>query len=260
MIPYRVMQARKKILQKKVKPKKQALQKGFKPVPNNVLRTMLLLVNAIPPSIPTPPGSEVGVILAEDTAEFEQYLIIKSVEEAINLLPSTLAIPLHILFDVVDPQLLEKHLGISGLRLREYEAEPDYYFIDRFSELVEIYDYVVLGRKVFGIISKLDNFNEKIENVWENISLDIRLFIAPDGTIQFLKHPLVYALEGVDHTRIKQCPVCEQFFWAGRITQQCCSPRCSNTFRVRRHRFRSDEEKGELKLKRIQRAKDHNKK
>ncbi len=61
--------------------------------------------------------------------------------------------------------------------------------------------------------------------------------------------------EEVEAARIRECPICDRIFWAGRITQKCCTPQCANTFRVHRHRYRSQEEKADYKLRRARREK-----
>src|SRR5262249_5690936 len=40
----------------------------------------------------------------------------------------------------------------------------------------------------------------------------------------------------VDPTRIRQCPVCNTIFWAGRSDKECCSRRCGHTLAGRRYR------------------------
>jgi hypothetical protein len=63
----------------------------------------------------------------------------------------------------------------------------------------------------------------------------------------------VIADEEIKASRIRECPICKSIFWAGRITQKCCSPRCANRFRVHRHRYRTEEEKVEYELRRARR-------
>ena len=40
----------------------------------------------------------------------------------------------------------------------------------------------------------------------------------------------------VDPTRIRQCPICNTIFWAGRSDKVCCSRRCGHTLAGRRYR------------------------
>lgn len=56
-------------------------------------------------------------------------------------------------------------------------------------------------------------------------------------------HRLVYAqpaiawvFEKIEAERIRECPVCEKLFWAGRLNQSACGPRCSNVQRARNWR------------------------
>jgi hypothetical protein len=47
---------------------------------------------------------------------------------------------------------------------------------------------------------------------------------------------LFFCLEGVEARRIRECQVCYQFFWAGRLDMKCCSAKCSHTLRSRKYR------------------------
>lgn len=50
-------------------------------------------------------------------------------------------------------------------------------------------------------------------------------------------YPLLFrVLEGVEAERIRECPICEKLFWAGRLDQTACSTRCANVRRGRIHR------------------------
>ena len=63
------------------------------------------------------------------------------------------------------------------------------------------------------------------------------------GTHEITVHrPLLFqVLEGVEAERIRQCPVCEKLFWAGRLDQPACGARCANILRGRLHRRRVTE-------------------
>lgn len=63
----------------------------------------------------------------------------------------------------------------------------------------------------------------------------------------------VIADEDIEARRIRECPICKRIFWAGRLTMNCCSPRCANTFRVHRHRYRTEEQKADYKFRRKRR-------
>jgi hypothetical protein len=69
---------------------------------------------------------------------------------------------------------------------------------------------------------------------------------------QLLTHgPLIEALLGVDIRRIRECPICGNFYWAGRIDQPGCSGKCTGTLRTRRWRNNYPER---YKLRRIEAA------
>ena len=61
-------------------------------------------------------------------------------------------------------------------------------------------------------------------------------YIDEKDRIQFAPPRLVALLEGVDANRIRECPVCYRFFWAGRKDMTCCTTRCSGARRMRKFR------------------------
>lgn len=63
------------------------------------------------------------------------------------------------------------------------------------------------------------------------------------GLFRIVIDDLSKELDGEEAHRVRDCKVCGHIFWAGRLTQKCCSPRCSNIFRVHRYRYKTDDEK-----------------
>jgi hypothetical protein len=57
-----------------------------------------------------------------------------------------------------------------------------------------------------------------------------------EGKFRVEHHPLLLAIEGVEVSRIRECDVCRQIFWAKRTDQLCCKRRCAKTLRTRRWR------------------------
>jgi len=83
----------------------------------------------------------------------------------------------------------------------------------------------------------------------------VLLEIDAQGILRGVKTLFFQVIEDrdIEAKRIRECPVCKRIFWAGRITIQCCSPSCANTFRVHRHRYKTEEEKAEYELRRARR-------
>lgn len=79
------------------------------------------------------------------------------------------------------------------------------------------------------------------------------LRVDEQGVIRISIDPLMEALKGVEAARIRRCAICKRFFWAGRITQKCCSKQCANNYRVRRFRDKTEEEKLNYKHRRYER-------
>jgi hypothetical protein len=71
------------------------------------------------------------------------------------------------------------------------------------------------------------------------------------GKLEVSVPPLYQTLKGVELKRVRECPICQNIFWVGRLDQTCCSSKCSRTLRVRRWRVRYMEK---YKQQRYQRA------
>jgi hypothetical protein len=57
-----------------------------------------------------------------------------------------------------------------------------------------------------------------------------------NGILRLERMPLLQAIEGIEASRVCQCPICREIFWAGRIDQSCCTIRCARICRTRRWR------------------------
>jgi hypothetical protein len=59
----------------------------------------------------------------------------------------------------------------------------------------------------------------------------------PDKGKLALLPPILYQrLEGIEATRIRECPICYKIFWAGRKDMRCCSTQCASVLRARNYR------------------------
>jgi hypothetical protein len=61
------------------------------------------------------------------------------------------------------------------------------------------------------------------------------------GIISIRHRPVDDSLEGVELRRLRRCEICSRFFWAGKVTQRCCSSKCAHALRNRRYRARYKE-------------------
>lgn len=91
----------------------------------------------------------------------------------------------------------------------------------------------------------------------EEIKLEgkVSINVDDDGRVYLGKDRLTRAIEGIEIARLKECVICQRIFWAGRITQRCCSKQCANTLRVRRHREKYTQDPVEYKQRRYEREK-----
>jgi hypothetical protein len=71
---------------------------------------------------------------------------------------------------------------------------------------------------------------------YESDAARSHFYVGDDGRIKFTPPRLVQLLEGVEAARIRECPICFKFFWAGRKDMIGCSTRCSNAYRMRKYR------------------------
>jgi hypothetical protein len=78
-----------------------------------------------------------------------------------------------------------------------------------------------------------------------------RVYINDEGKAQ-IDAGLLTALEGVEVARIRRCPICERFFWAGRADQKACSKKCNQTRRVRLWREKYQETYKQRRLKKAE--------
>src|ERR1700746_1241805 len=76
-----------------------------------------------------------------------------------------------------------------------------------------------------------------------------------DGRFRVQHHPFLRALEDVELGRIRECPICGNIFWAGRIDRPCCKKKCAKIRRTRRWR---DKYLSRYKESRIQKAEQKN--
>ena len=64
----------------------------------------------------------------------------------------------------------------------------------------------------------------------------------------------VIATIGSEVWRIRECPICQKLFWAGRSDKRTCSVVCGNTHRQREWRCWYSENSGEYKEQRYKSA------
>lgn len=69
------------------------------------------------------------------------------------------------------------------------------------------------------------------ESLWSWARFRIR-----KGKVKFEPSVLIRLLEGVEIERVRECPVCFKYFWAGRINMRCCSTPHANVLRMREYR------------------------
>lgn len=62
--------------------------------------------------------------------------------------------------------------------------------------------------------------------------------ISNQGTLHVEISPFLKMLEGIETFRIRECPICRKFFWAGRRDKSACREECARVVRQRNIRAR----------------------
>ncbi len=85
---------------------------------------------------------------------------------------------------------------------------------------------------------------------WDAFPLTIKTTLLRDKYGNLQTTGLAALIGTFDDNRLRKCEICDLIFWAKREDSKTCSKKCANTFRVRRYRSLTDEEKAERKAKR----------
>jgi hypothetical protein len=135
---------------------------------------------------------------------------------------------------------------------------PDSKFLDAISALqdaVSRYENFREARLKLCGVAKINNLSpglREFERFLESLGAGTRTEIDEQGRVRFIKDWFGEAAEGEEAARIRECRVCQQVFWAGRIDQSCCKPRCADILRKRNKRKRDAEQRLEDKVQRVE--------
>jgi hypothetical protein len=79
---------------------------------------------------------------------------------------------------------------------------------------------------------------EIVENteIYDRSPWSSAYFRIKDGRVKFQPSVLISLLEGVEVERVRECPICLKYFWAGRINMRCCSTAHAGVLRMREYR------------------------
>ena len=134
-------------------------------------------------------------------------------------------------------KLKEKHLRfrkyMKGANLETSQAE----FVRRCRALK-------MTRELLNTIARMSKNMSAGERLPIRSSFEDELVTAvadQEGKFRVQHHPLLQAIEGVEVSRIRECDVCHQIFWAKRTDQHCCKQRCAKILRTRKWRQGYDE-------------------
>lgn len=108
-----------------------------------------------------------------------------------------------------------------------YDALREYSFIREAREKLQ---------SLTRMINKPGSLAAHIADLMNPIRTSGTISLDKDRRIKISNDRFAEAVEDVEVDRLRTCPECKRIFWAGRITQTCCSKPCGNKMRVRRWR------------------------
>jgi hypothetical protein len=130
-----------------------------------------------------------------------------------------------------------KDLAVTFPRFREFMGDVDF---ERHPP-IEAYRrcrHLASVRDVLRALARCDKTKLASEGLAVGAYLEgvISVSTTEKGLLQVDRAPLLRAIEGVEVSRIRECPICRKIFWAGRIDQPCCSKEHGKVLRTRRWR------------------------
>ena len=121
-------------------------------------------------------------------------------------------------------------------------------------DIAERYSSYITARKVLVAIARRNNAEPRQSSMppeAKGIKITVSLTTDPKGKINISTDEVLGALSQVEMSRIRQCPICNRIFWAGRIDQNCCGSQCAHVQRSRRWR---EQYQDKYKVQRCQKA------
>lgn len=107
-------------------------------------------------------------------------------------------------------------------------------------DAVREYSFVRESREKLKRLSRMTpnrgSLSAHIADMMNPIKTSGTISLSKDGRIKISNDRFAKAVEDVEAARLRSCGECKRIFWAGRITQTCCSKPCGNRMRVRRWR------------------------
>lgn len=119
---------------------------------------------------------------------------------------------------------------------------------------VEFYEALREGRELLRTTSLRNKLNRGPHD-WQRVPIGIAAYLTVDDSGKFRVGlgRLAEALQGEDASRIRQCKMCHEIFWAGRKDQETCTRRCTNLFHTHARRYQTEEHRIAYKQRRYER-------
>ncbi len=242
-----VMPARRKNQQNKSKKREQA-SRGFKK-PSPLLAEILELVNMVPPEAELPDPSETwdkvyknilegfekndSVKTNREESEPMEDFIIRLLEETDSQLEATELLQEQI--EAITIRTIEECLKDLPQTFSNYVlqvGEEDLYPKPERHEHEAYYRYSFVRESrnnLRAIIAQNNASPAATAAGFQKLPIitQVTIRIDDDGKIEISPHMLARAIEGIEANRLRECEICRRIFFAGRITQQGCSPACA---------------------------------
>lgn len=209
------------------------IKKNRKAEANEELRTLLEIINFVPPGIDLPDAKE---ILSKS---FEEKTNRQMTDEDMkDFRPDS---------DFISS--VQKTMRILRDKLGEYRELNSYIFENHYDELIDEFeildrynDFIYYRRKLRFVAQEASYYQKterrriSVSSVYQPELFTTSFEIGKDGRITFQNDKVIKALEGIDIKRLRICEVCNRIFWANRLEKLGCSDRCNQTLRTRRKR------------------------
>ncbi len=142
----------------------------------------------------------------------------------------------------------KKSLEAKYQKYKEYESQW-FEFARVVETWLERYEAVKSSKELLTVLAmrgrNLETAKKKLHSL-QFVSVNgllPKIYIDESGLLQKEDNLIFQILIGVDITRIRQCAICRNFFWANRIDRCCCSKECSNVNNKRNSRKNKENSK-----------------
>jgi hypothetical protein len=220
--------------------------RSLTPVPEK-LGKLLKLVNIVPPELELP---NIAEMITGVSAWVADGTLMRELAGKFKTLPDLLSVYIWLgeerLFSILDGTSNDK--AVEDYLRSEGESEDDHGWSEKewldhkpspYYLAAINYTYVRESREMLRDIARHAKSHSYYISSLPKTRLSLShgsISIDSHGRLNYSPPPFIKAIEGVEAARIRECEVCDQLFWAGRLDQKTCTTKCAKVLRTRRWR------------------------